>query len=999
MSQSSKAVSNPEIAAAPPIKLNLGCGGAWSVEGWFGIDQKSTSALWQDSEEAQFLDLDLKKGLPFPTNSVDVIFSSHTLEHFTYEEGIALFFEIYRVLKIGAPLCVIVPDMDLYISNYVQRNHEFLTVPEIIGGQPKDNLADNFLMNFYSDPRFNNTCHKYGYNFENLSSTLRLVGFDSIERVGFHDFSYWPELRKQEFRSPIPHIERFSLSVQCKKLSFNADFREHPVYREARTFAHFCRSEHDLAQHLNSVLMLNEGAKAQALREKQILEENLASLERSGKEKEALVKENSQMAESRRQLEQELLENKNQCLSFKKESESLKKGIDHLRFLNEGLQFEKEEVRRRLDELHLTNSETLRALQRTRARVASQAGINALAHYVRHGGSEGRSPSPVFDPQWYLAQYPDVAKAGADPYFHCLRFGLAEGRQPGPDAHGESTRRARRRGGQENASQSLAWINGVLVSNETVRKILERSVSTPSKGQEPSVTRYSPLISILLPVYNTHPRFLKEAIQSIQMQVYPHWKLCAVDDGSTSPDCLKILQEAAKDDPRIQICVSPANEGIARASQRALEMAGGEYIAFVDHDDILASNALLEVIRTLRQDPTIDMIYTDHANMDDNGIVHSAGLKPGWSPELFLSTNYLVHFKVVRRSLAIEVGGFKDTLHVAQDIGLSCKLSEREAKIHHLPKVLYYWRNHEGSVSIGTSAKPTIEYAAMQTYEESLRRRGVPAKIVWPDYFRRNRIGAYKLDFPEQLQKEVAIVVFVRNGECDLERLRRSLQNTRCMPQPEVHIIALERGLKIEVPSSFHSHIADTRAAINAVIEQIHCDWIVFLSPSARTLSPTWLTELVGYFAVSPKIGAVGGKVLDDSLRIRAGGMLLLKQAAPICGGQPDQSDGPWFNSRIASNVDAVSSRLMATPKCLYRALGGIPIAETGDAAGLYYSLQLKTAGYRLVYNPWSKIVDSAPEVMPLNLEQLLHNQFDKAMLRDRYYHPFFSQDDAYKVE
>src|SRR3954454_19034575 len=148
------------------LKLNIGCGGAWREEGWLGIDQRSTAEIWQKSAELQYLDLDVRNGLPFPACGVDVVFSSHTLEHFTYEEGILLLFEIYRVLKVGAPLCLVVPDMDLYISSYVNRDQEFLTVPEIIGGRPRGNLADNFLMNFYSDPIFNNTCHKYAYNYE-----------------------------------------------------------------------------------------------------------------------------------------------------------------------------------------------------------------------------------------------------------------------------------------------------------------------------------------------------------------------------------------------------------------------------------------------------------------------------------------------------------------------------------------------------------------------------------------------------------------------------------------------------------------------------------------------------------------------------------------------------------------------------------------------------------------------------------------------------------------
>src|SRR5688572_7036824 len=213
---------NPEPGV--PLKLNIGCGGAWYVNGWTGIDQQSTATIWQQTADPRYIDLDVRKGLPFPTNSVDVIFSSHALEHFTYEEAILILFEMYRVLKVGAPLCLVVPDLDLYISNFVARHPEFLTTPEIIGGMPRGNFTDNFLMNFYSDHKFNNTCHKYSYNVENLSHTLRLVGFEEIQPVPFHEFSYWPELISPDFRSPIPHIERFSLSLKCRKNNFNPEY-------------------------------------------------------------------------------------------------------------------------------------------------------------------------------------------------------------------------------------------------------------------------------------------------------------------------------------------------------------------------------------------------------------------------------------------------------------------------------------------------------------------------------------------------------------------------------------------------------------------------------------------------------------------------------------------------------------------------------------------------------------------------------------------------------
>ena len=165
-------MTTASVAYKPLIKVNLGCGGNWKAEGWFGLDMHATSFIWQVGAEKTYLDIDVKKGLPFADQSVDVVFSSHTLEHFTHAEAVVLLAEIYRVMKVGAPLCLVVPDMDIYVDKLIKRDETFLMTPEIVGGRIKNNLTDNFLMNFYSDPRFNNTCHKYAYNFENMQATL-----------------------------------------------------------------------------------------------------------------------------------------------------------------------------------------------------------------------------------------------------------------------------------------------------------------------------------------------------------------------------------------------------------------------------------------------------------------------------------------------------------------------------------------------------------------------------------------------------------------------------------------------------------------------------------------------------------------------------------------------------------------------------------------------------------------------------------------------------------
>lgn len=1441
------------------LKLNVGCGGAWHVEGWFGIDQRSTAEVWQRAAELQYLDVDIKEGLPFPTNSVDVIFCSHALEHFTYEEGVFVLFEMYRVLKIGAPLCLVLPDMDLYISAYVNRDAEYLTTPEIIGGTPRGNFADNFLMNFFSDPKFNNTCHKYSYNLENLSHRLETVGFAEIQRVDYHDFSYWPELNTDEFRSPIKHIERFSLCIQCRKKAFNPDYRTYPVFQEAQRYARIGIKE-NAVQQVNSLLILNEGLTAQnehahataahlhgevarlfeeQERLKSVVQANTAELEqrmaeigqlhaqlseRSGEnsaiepllaqraseienlqaelaqrsaEKSAAEALLAQDAAERDQLQAELRQRSGEIAALKAEirekrfkTERLQHEIERLRrdadkreeAIQASLAAQSEQFSRRAEELRLSNAATQNALdhvlstqgQRNTVRerelnfwrreaqmskaappgrgrrsfgaamverslnyprefqirrvlatsgvfdtqwyatqyadvarsgldplthyvrygfsegrdphplfdtdwylqkypevaeaglnpladylqtgaaqgrdphplfdtdwymakypdtaavglnplaeyirsgaagrrnpnplfdsawylaqnpdvaasgvnplvhyimhgagcdphplfhtksyleqnpqVASvnplvhylehwsgeagdphplfdtswylsqypdvaASGVNPLVHYLEHGAREGRdphplfdtkwylahyggiainplfdfvlrgwsegrcpnglfdgrwylmqypdvvasgsnplidyirsaktqprNPNPIFDTAWYLAQYPDVARAGVDPLAHYLRTGWTEGRDPHPlfdtdwymaqypevatarvnplaDYLQNGLAKRRNPSPEFDADWYLtqyrdiaaAGVNplaqyiqhgrreGRSISAVVPRRGLEtaHASATPlmdivlkrSHSDRPITTHsgYFPLISVLLPTWNTPARYLREVLESVRQQTYENWELCIVDDGSTDQECQRTLGEVETRDPRIRVAFRSKNGGIAEASQQALEMARGEFVGFVDHDDALAPNALAEVVGLLREDPTIAMVYTDHAMMDEAGTLRLPALKPAWSPEFFLSTNYIVHFKVMRRSVVLEVGGFRDTIHVAQDIGLTCKLLDRNVKIQHLPKVLYYWRAHDTSVASGTSAKPAIENAAINSYNAYLNRRGIQAKVVWPNDFRRRKTGVYKLDFPRSSDKKISIVVPALEASVDLSKMMKRLRKTDFSPLPAVHIFTSEAPPSTN-GSGIHVHTATTQAAFDEALERIESDILVFLSPSGITACSAWLTELLGYFLVSPEIGAVGGKILDQRLCVRSGGMLHLEHAIPISVGESDEADGSWFNNRIASNVESVSAQLMATPAHLYRTLGGIPFFEYADAAGIAYCMKLRQAGYRIVYNPWSKIVDFNPQSTTAELELKLRNTFGKDVQNDKYYHPFLSRNVPYTL-
>jgi len=235
------------------MKLNIGCGYGWNAPGWIGIDYDGTSAVWSNGQgNHSYLNIDILKGLPFENYSVDIIFCSHMLEHFTYNEAILVVAEFYRVLKPEGILALIVPDLDIYLDKFHKKDEEFLTTPDIIGGNPLDNYTDNFLMNFYSDPIFNNTCHKYSYNFENLSSLLQKFKFKDIKRAAFMQFEYDNEINLDTFR-PLPeHAEQFSLCVECRKPNSDFDYSKENFYIKALKVVNKNRTIDELLQEIQT---------------------------------------------------------------------------------------------------------------------------------------------------------------------------------------------------------------------------------------------------------------------------------------------------------------------------------------------------------------------------------------------------------------------------------------------------------------------------------------------------------------------------------------------------------------------------------------------------------------------------------------------------------------------------------------------------------------------------------------------------------------------------
>lgn len=260
---------------------------------------------------------------------------------------------------------------------------------------------------------------------------------------------------------------------------------------------------------------------------------------------------------------------------------------------------------------------------------------------------------------------------------------------------------------------------------------------------------YKPLISVVTPVYNVAREWLEEALDSVLGQIYPHWELCLADDASTAPHIRPTLEKYLRRDERVRAVFLDRNQGIAGSSNQALALAKGEYVAFLDHDDVLAPDALFQAALLLRDHPDADVIYSDEDKLTMSGLRLRPVLKTGWDPQLMLSYNYLCHLVICRRSLVEQAGGFRPGFDGSQDYDLLLRVTELTGKIYHIPKVLYHWRMIPGSTAAVMDAKREALGRSGAALREALQRRGVSGTIAPGD-----APGTFKIIFPEHFGNE-----------------------------------------------------------------------------------------------------------------------------------------------------------------------------------------------------------------------------------------------------
>ncbi len=509
---------------------------------------------------------------------------------------------------------------------------------------------------------------------------------------------------------------------------------------------------------------------------------------------------------------------------------------------------------------------------------------------------------------------------------------------------------------------------------------------------------YTPVISVVTPVYDTEEIWLRKAIESVRAQIYPHWELCLVNDGSTKPHVREILDQYVAAEPRVRVEHLPGNQGIAGASTHGLRLATGDFVALLDHDDELPPEALFEVVKRLNEDPNLDLIYTDEDKLEPGGQRVEPTFKPDWSPDLLLSMNYITHLAVFRRSLLGEIGGFRLGFDGSQDYDLLLRFTERTQRIAHVPKVLYHWRKIRGSAAASPAAKPFAYEAGRRAIEEAVRRRGYEGVV------KNTRPGQYTLRYRLRRTPLVSIIIPTRDRWTLLRECLRSIEEKTSYTPYEILVInndssepVTARGLEgvghkwrvLDYPGPFNFSAINNLGAAHA-----RGDVLVFLNNDTQVIEPDWLTAMLEQ-AQRPEVGAVGARLHYPDGRIQHAGVVLGVGgvADHAFKGLPGDAFTYFALGSVVRNCSAVTAACMMMPRRVFEEVKGFDERLAVALNDVDLCLRLRQRGYLIVYTPFALLYHhesgTRGRLFPPKEEELVWSLWGDVIRRgDPYYNP-----------
>lgn len=484
-----------------------------------------------------------------------------------------------------------------------------------------------------------------------------------------------------------------------------------------------------------------------------------------------------------------------------------------------------------------------------------------------------------------------------------------------------------------------------------------------SQIQVPTKFDYKPLISIIVPVYNVNEKVLEATIQSVVKQTYTKWELCIYDDNSEFDSTKNKLLEWKDVDPRIEVKFGKENLNISLASNEAIKMTTGEFVAFLDHDDTLSAKALSWVVHRLNEDKNLDVLYSDEDKISLKGEFIEPYFKPDFSLEHLRSNNFMCHFLVVRKKLGDSVGWLRTGYEGAQDHDFVLRLAEKTKKIFRIPKVLYHWRKSEGSTALGHEEKPYALAAGKKAVESHLGRMKVDAFVEYGSW-----AGSYKVEYAFDESKKLEVIIPFKDEEEMLITLIESIYERCTYPNFKIKLISnnsskdsLERLKDFIVAHPYKIELVEDNQAFNfsAINNKAafasDADYVLFLNNDTKVVSYNCFIEMMS-FAQKKDVGAVGAKLLyEDGTLQHASVILGINGVAGHAFKACPDGDNHYYTDNINRNVSACTGACLMVDKKVFEEVGGFDEENLRIAFNdIDLCLKMQKKGYKIVYNPFS---------------------------------------------
>jgi O-antigen biosynthesis protein len=568
------------------------------------------------------------------------------------------------------------------------------------------------------------------------------------------------------------------------------------------------------------------------------------------------------------------------------------------------------------------------------------------------------------------------------------------------------------------------WVDYCAIFDETAEVVPYpewiRLFDTPTDAEHNLIKQRAtefelkPTISVLMAVYNPNSVWLVKAIESVLAQTYACWELCIADDASTDPKTHKILMDFAERDSRIKVVFRAQNGHIAAASNSALALANGQWVALLDQDDLLSKDALFWTVNTINRFPDAQLIYSDEDKIDELGYRSEPYFKSDWNMDLLLSQNMFSHLGVYCTAIVKGLGGFRAGFEGSQDHDLVLRCIEKidSTQIQHIPRVLYHWRIHKGSTAHNLSTKPYAILAGERAINQHLERVGVAACAESVGQAYRVR---YQVPGPLPL---VSLIIPTRNRRQLLQQCIESILTKTTYSNYE--IIVMDNGSDDQSTLRYLHELSlkpnvrvvrDARpfnySALNNVAVRLARGSVVgLINNDIEVISPDWLTELVSH-AMRPEVGAVGGRLWYSDNTLQHAGVVLGIHgvAGHVHRFLPRGDVGYCGRAALIQSFSAVTGACLIVRKVLYEELGGLNEAELQVACNdIDFCMRLREAGYRNIFTPYAELYhhesasrgfDDTPEKQARSAKEVayMHKRWGNLLRNDPAYSPNLSLD------